>query len=123
MSFIEKLAISQKQLQPLAGMAEKQLGVTLGIVANVDDPRGMGRVKAVVATKPDGTTDWLQRLTDTPFKSPQVPTVGQTVAIFYLGGDAHVGFYLMVQNLPNPASEPQHIRQTVEEVQQTIEPD
>lgn len=77
----------------------------LGIVTNNQDPEGRRRVKVNTALNPGLDTPWLTRICPNPFRDAPVPTLGQTVLIFYIDGLETKGCYLPLQNDTNPSYE------------------
>lgn len=70
-------------------------GVSLGIVANTDDPEQMQRIQVYDMTK-GGTyvSDWMFRLLPFTQFSPPLPKLNDLVLVGYINGDPHQGCYL-----------------------------
>ena len=97
------LAQSQKANQ-LAMDSEGKIGYPiLGIVTNNQDPENRRRVKVNTALNPGLETPWLTRICPNPFRDAPMPTIGQTVLIFYIDGLETKGCYLPLQNDTNPS--------------------
>ena len=77
----------------------KVYGLTLAVVADVQDPLELNRIRVFLPSKGTKTTsDWLSRLT--PSSAISVPLVqpGDTVVVGFLDGSPNTGVYLGVLN-------------------------
>jgi phage gp45-like len=73
------------------------LGLSLGVVANTDDPLGIQRLQVYDNAKGGKyLSDWLFRALPYTSYSPPVPKLGDLVVIGYINGDPHKGCYLGV---------------------------
>lgn len=80
-------------------------GISLGIVADTNDPLKLQRIQCMDMTKGGQTlTDWLFRLLPYTQYSPPVPKPNDVVVIGYIDGNPHKGCYLGV--VVNKANKP-----------------
>lgn len=84
----------------------KSYGLSLAIVADVDDPVQLGRIRVFLPSKgTSSTSDWLQRITPSPKLSAPLLSVGDTVVVGFFDGDTHQGCYLgVLNNVVNPVA-------------------
>lgn len=75
---------------------------TLCTVTDNSDPEGKRRIRVSDPAKPGLSSDWLRRLTSTPYEDAPLPPVGSTVMALFDGGDETRGWYLECQNATNP---------------------
>lgn len=81
----------------------RRYGLLLGIVANVDDPEKLGRIK-VQFDFVDEVSDWAYRSVPIDSYDARVPKIGQTVTVFAVDGDLHNLVYTgVLQNDMNPS--------------------
>ena len=67
-------------------------GLLYGVVTNIADPKGLGRVRARVGAQRDGdSTDWLDPSWQGAIES--VPRVGDPIFVMFVDGDPHRGVY------------------------------
>ncbi|MBD2452243.1 hypothetical protein H6G76_35120 [Nostoc sp. FACHB-152] len=89
---------------------------TLSIVTNVSDPANRRRIKVALPSSPGLESDWIRRLQTHPFIDPPLPTVGQTVLLFYADGNESNAFYLSIVNDTNPPANKDDIIKDYSEV-------
>ena len=107
MESIYQALLKAEQLGSVAkDLQGKTYGLVLGVVVDVGDPYGVGRIKVLLPSKGVKTTsDWLSRVTlgQAITAPPVVP--GDTVVCAFIDGLAGVGVYLgVLNNLINPPS-------------------
>lgn len=68
-----------------------------------DDPANLRRIKVALPANPALESDWMIRLQPHPFIDPPLPTIGQTVLIYYIEGLETQGCYLQLVNNTNPS--------------------
>lgn len=94
-----------KASQVTQDLTGRTYGIQLAVVAQVEDPLELGRIKALLPSKGGKTlTDWLVRAM--PWAGLSVPVLapGDTVAVAFIDGDPHNGVYLgIIQNVANPS--------------------
>lgn len=95
-----------KAAQVTQDLAGRAIGLQFAVVADVDDPLELGRVKALLPSKGGKTlTDWLVRAMPWYGLSVPVLSLGDTVVVAFIDGDPHHGVYLgVIQNAANPTS-------------------
>lgn len=71
------------------------------------DPESRRRIKVALPSNPSIQSDWVRRLDVTPHSDNPVPTIGQTVLIFYVDGLETDMYYLSLINDTNPAKDKQ----------------
>lgn len=79
-------------------------GLSLGVVANIDDPLSIGRVQVMLPSKgAKTTTDWLVRLSPSKTISAPLVDIGDVVLVGFINGDPSNGCYLgIINNIPQP---------------------
>ncbi len=82
---------------------------TLGAVVKNEDPDKKRRIKVALASSPQLESDWLRRLSTTPFVDECLPAIGQTVLVLWADGLETNGYYLTVNNLVNPPRDKEDI--------------
>ncbi|MEH1966761.1 hypothetical protein [Nostoc sp.] len=82
---------------------------TLGVVVQNVDPDKKRRVKVALASSPQLESDWLRRLSTTPFVDEPMPLIGATVLVLWADGLETNGYYLTVNNLTNPPRDKEDI--------------
>ena len=122
LSDLQETVALGKQLAQHQG---RTYGRQLGVVLDRDDPLGMGRVRATVASKGGRyQTDWLTREEPCSKLSLPVPKVGESVWASYTDGDPHKGAYSgVVQNNINPAADKDSLKLQVGKVILEIHPE
>lgn len=103
MSLLEHL-VEAKRLSAYARLLEGRMPFpTKGIVVANNDPTKRRRIRASTANLGNQIpTNWLQPLRTNPHIDPPLPKLGQTVLILWADGDGEDGYYLVLQNDPNP---------------------
>lgn len=85
-------------------------GLQYAVVADTEDPLGIGRVQCYDVTKGGAITDWLIRIVPAYGISLPLPPKGATVLIGYMDGNPHQGVYFgTLTNLVNPQGSPESI--------------
>lgn len=79
----------------------RNLAPYLAVVANIDDPLEMRRIKVISPVNPNLETDWIRRLDITNQLDAPLPKIGQTVIVFSIDGVLTNGWYLTVINATN----------------------
>ena len=74
----------------------------IAVVTANADPENRRRIKVSDPAAPGLDTDWLRRLTDSPFVDPPLPPIGSTVLVMFVDGDPTNGWYLSCTNDTNP---------------------
>jgi hypothetical protein len=82
---------------------------TLAVVVQNVDPDKKRRIKVALASSPQLESDWLRRLSTTPFVDEALPLIGQTVLVLWADGLETNGYYLSVNNLTNPPRDKEDI--------------
>ncbi|MEA5625322.1 hypothetical protein [Nostoc sp. UHCC 0251] len=101
-NLIELLHNSQRANQIALDSQGRSPYGTLGVVVKNEDPDKKRRVKVALASSPQLESDWLRRLSTTPFVDEPLPLIGQTVLVLWADGLETNGYYLSVGNLTNP---------------------
>lgn len=76
---------------------------TLSVVVQNEDPANLRRIKVALPSNPALSSDWIMRIQTHPFIDPPLPTIGQTVLVFFVDGLETQGCYLQLVNDTNPA--------------------
>lgn len=79
----------------------RNLAPYLAVVANIDDPLEMRRIKVISPSNPNLETEWIRRLDITNKLDAPLPKVGQTVIVFSIDGVLTNGWWLTVINATN----------------------
>jgi hypothetical protein len=108
-NLIELLHNSQKATQVALDSQGRSPYGTLGVVVKNEDPDKKRRIKVALASSPQLESDWLRRLSTTPFVDEALPLIGQTVLVLWADGLETNGYYLTVNNLTNPPRDKEDI--------------
>ncbi|MFS0515152.1 hypothetical protein ACEYW6_10565 [Nostoc sp. UIC 10607] len=108
-NLIELLHNSQRATQIALDSQGRSSYPTLGIVVQNVDPEKKRRIKVALASSPQLESDWLRRLSTTPFVDEPMPIIGQTVLVLWADGLETNGYYLSVNNLTNPPRDKEDI--------------
>jgi hypothetical protein len=77
----------------------KAPALTLGIIANTNDPENLRRIQCLDSGKNGRSlTPWLSRVTFSDTVSAPVPPVGAVAVIGYIDGDPHSGVWFGLLN-------------------------
>lgn len=85
----------------------RKLYMQLAIVARTNDPKNLRRIRVYLPDKGGRVeSDWMFRLSQTPFNDHELPKVGQTVLVAFVEGNPHRGVIMgVLGNLANPPFE------------------
>jgi hypothetical protein len=98
----EILANAEKSSKIALDNEGRNLYPVLGVVVDHNDPENKRRIKVALPSAPQFQSDWLRRLSDSPFVDPPLPEIGQTVLCLWVNGLESEGCYLSLGNLTNP---------------------
>jgi Type VI secretion system/phage-baseplate injector OB domain len=101
-------------------------GAQYAIVADIDDPLNLNRIKVLEPAKgARSTSDWLFSISPLFGLSLPVPPIGTTVLVSYIDGNPHHGVYLgAVVNIKNkPSSDRNVLRLALGDLVVTLTPE
>lgn len=103
-NFYQALHKAEQAHQATSELEGRSFGVSLAVVADVNDPMQLGRIRVMLPSKGAKTlSDWLVRLTPSKLLSVPLVSVGDTVAVSFINGDPKNGIYLgAINNIPQP---------------------
>lgn len=89
MSILDEL---ERYATPQAHRDGRYWGAVYGVVTNINDPAGQGRVKARIAAQGDNEEcDWLSPCW--PGSIEAIPNKGDQIVVMFVHGDPHRGVY------------------------------
>ena len=104
MDIFKSLLKAEQAEQVTSDLNGRSFGVSIAVVADVQDPSNLGRVRVLLASNgAKSLSDWLVRLTPSKLISVPLVNVGDTVIVSFINGDPKNGVYLgVVNNIPQP---------------------
>ena len=104
MDIFKSLLKAEQAEQVTSDLNGRSFGVAIAVVADVQDPANLGRIRVLLASNgAKSLSDWLVRLTPSKLISVPLVNVGDTVVVSFVNGDPKNGVYLgVVNNLPQP---------------------
>ncbi len=108
-NLIELLHNSQKVNQIALDSQGRSPYPTLGVVVKNEHPEKKRMIKVALASSPQLESDWLRRVSTTPFVDEPLPIIGQTVLVLWADGLETNGYFLTVNNLTNPPRDKEDI--------------
>lgn len=82
----------------------------LGIVVDNNDPESKRRVKVSYPSSPQLQSDWLRRLSISPYVDAPLPAIGMTVLVLFAEGVETNGYYLSLINQTNPPRDKESVQ-------------
>ncbi len=108
MEIFKALVAAQSANKLTTELEGRSFGCSLAVVADIEDPLKIGRIRVMLASKGAKTlTDWLFRLTSSKLVSVPLVDIGDTVVVSFINGDPNSGVYLgVLNNSPQPPDKP-----------------